>query len=245
MFGDMKMRTRWTMFAAALSLAGCASHAPSLGGDPQLKVLPTNVMPVPTREDAVIEDRPYYIGAFDKLTISVFGVEELSKVEIQTDGAGRLSFPLVGIVDASGKTPAEVEAIIAQRLRVAYIRNPHVTVNLRETVSQTVTVDGDVTQPGIYPIVGPMTLLRAVATAKGTNEFAKLEDVVVFRTVKGQKYAALYNLKAIREGVYADPDIYANDLVTVGDSRARHVFKDVLTVLPAVLTPIIILLQRF
>ena len=74
------------------------------------------------------------------------------------------------------------------------------TVNLKETVSQVITVDGQVTEPGLYPVVGRMTLMRAVATAKGLSEFAKLNDVVVFRTVKGQKLAALYDLHAIRRG---------------------------------------------
>ncbi|WP_196782026.1 hypothetical protein, partial [Salmonella enterica] len=74
-----------------------------------------------------------------------------------------------------------------------------------------------------------MTLMRAVATAKGTTEFAKLDDVVIFRTVNGQKMAALYNLKAIRQGAYDDPEVFANDVVVVGDSPARRLFKDILT----------------
>jgi len=247
MVGDMKIRGRVlaVVLTSALALTACARpHAPTLGGDPDLKVVDAKVMPAPTREDAVSTDRPYYIGAFDKLAISVFGIEELSKVEVVTDGGGRLSFPLAGVINASGHTPAELETIIADRLRGRYVRNPQVTVNLRETVSQVVTVDGDVTQPGLYPVVGRMTLLRAVATAKGTNEYAKLENVVVFRTVHGQQYAALYNLKAIRDGAYADPEIYANDVVTVGDSKARHFFKDFLVALPALTTPIILILQR-
>ncbi|MBC7042118.1 polysaccharide export protein, partial [Salmonella enterica subsp. enterica serovar Enteritidis] len=81
----------------------------------------------------------------------------------------------------------------------------------------------------LYPVNGRMTLMRAVATAKGTTEFAKLDDVVIFRTVNGQKMAALYNLKAIRQGAYDDPEVFANDVVVVGDSPARRLFKDILT----------------
>jgi polysaccharide biosynthesis/export protein len=89
-----------------------------------------------------------------------------------------------------------------------------------------------------------MTLVRAVATAEGTAEFAKLDDVVIFRTVKGQQLAALYNLKAIRRGSYADPEVFANDVVVVGDSQAKRLFKDALQVLPLLTTPLIILLQN-
>jgi polysaccharide export outer membrane protein len=155
-----------------------------------------------------------------------------------------MSFPLAGVLDVSGKTPAEIEQELAARLRQAYVRDPQVTVNLKETVSRVVTVEGQVRKPGLYPVVGRMTLMRAIARAEGTDEFSNLDDVVIFRTVEGQRYAALYNLDAIRHGAYADPDIYANDVVMVGDSRSRRLFKDVLAVMPALLTPIIIGIDR-
>jgi polysaccharide export outer membrane protein len=68
--------------------------------------------------------------------------------------------------------------------------------------------------------------------------------VVIFRTIEGQRYAGLYNLKAIRRGTYSDPAVFANDIVVVGDSKARRLFKDLIQVAPALLTPIIILLTR-
>jgi len=88
-----------------------------------------------------------------------------------------------------------------------------------------------------------MTLTSTIAIAKGTSEFAKLDDVVVFRTVDKKRLVALYNLKAIRRGNYPDPRIYAGDLVVVGDSPARRLFKDVLAAAPAITTPIIYLLR--
>lgn len=200
-------------------------------------------LPPPERGDLLIQDRPYLIGPFDKLVIDVFGIEELSDKEVQTDASGRISFPLAGIIEAAGRTPAEVEAILEERMRGRYVRDPQVTVNLKETVSQVITVDGQVREPGLYPVIGRMTLMRAVATAKGLDEFARLNDVVVFRTVNGQKMAALYNLKAIRSGAYADPEVFANDVVVVGDSQARRIFKDILQSAPLIVTPIVALIQ--
>jgi polysaccharide biosynthesis/export protein len=236
----------------AFSLSACGGK-PSLGGLPvnpdgtmgteQVKVVDSSALPAPELTDLFQQNRPYLIGPFDKLTIDVFGIEELSNKEVQTDAGGRISFPLAGIVEAAGRTPAELEDMIEGRLRGSFVRNPQVTVNLKETVSQMVTVDGEVREPGLYPVVGKMTLMRAVATAKGGTEYAKFDDVVVFRTVNGQKMAALYNLKAIRRGMYSDPEIFANDVVVVGDSSARRLFKDALQVLPAVLSPIILLLR--
>jgi polysaccharide biosynthesis/export protein len=229
----------------ALCVASCSggSGLNSAGKARQVQVAEAGNLPMPTRADLFEDNRPYLIGPFDKLTIDVFGIEELSKKEVQTDAGGRISFPLAGILDAAGKTPGELEQMIAERLRGRFVRDPQVTVNLKETVSQVITVDGQVKKPGLYPVIGKMTLMRAVATAEGVAEFAKLDDVVVFRTVNGNKMAGLYNLKAIRRGMYNDPELFANDVVVVGDSSARRLFKDALQVLPAITTPLILILR--
>lgn len=227
---------------AAFALSACAGKT-VLGGSPTVQIAANGELPSPERADLFEQNRPYLIGPFDKLVIDVFGIEELSRKEVQTDAGGRISFPLAGIIETAGKTPGELEDIIEERLRGEFVRDPQVTVNLKETVSQVITVDGQVKEPGLYPVVGRMTLMRAVATAKGTDEFAKLDDIVIFRTVKGQRMAALYNLKAIRRGQYGDPEVFANDVVVVGDSTARRLFKDFLQVAPLLSTPIIVLLQ--
>lgn len=228
-----------------LSVSACAGGPSRIGGDRQLKVLPGSELPTPDRLDVTANVTPYYVGPFDRLIIDVFGIEELSNREVQVDASGRISFPLAGVVDVSGMSPGELEVELARRLAAAYVRDPQVTVNLKETLSRVVTVEGEVKKPGLYPVVGKMTLLRAVATAEGTSEFAKLDDIVVFRTVEGQRYAALYNLRAIRQGAYLDPNIYAGDVVIVGESRARRLFKDVLATAPAFLTPLVIAIDRF
>ena len=90
-----------------------------------------------------------------------------------------------------------------------------------------------------------LTLMRAVAQAKGVNEFARLNDVVVFRTVKGQSLAALYDLDAIRDGTYADPRIYPADVVVVGDTAATRRLLRFVQALPLVTTPLVLALQTF
>lgn len=237
------MIIRITAFALLSLLAACSNSMQLGGEDSSVKVVDMRSLPPPERSDLFENNRPYLIGPFDKLVIDVFGIPELSKQEVQVDASGRLSFPLAGSVDASGKTPSELEEIIEQRLSGRFVRNPQVTINLQETVSQVITVDGQVKAPGLYPVLGKMTLMRSIATAKGLDEFAKLEDVVVFRTVGGQKMAALYNLKAIRRGYYDDPEVFANDVVIVGDSPSRRLFKDVLATLPLLTYPLVTLLQ--
>ena len=228
----------------ALPLAACAGSPPAIGGDPKLAVVEGNRLPAPQRIDATTNATPYYVGPFDRLTIDVFGIEELTGREYQVDASGRLSFPLAGVIDVNGKAPGEVESELNARLQQAHIRNPQVTVNLKEAISRVVTVEGQVNKPGQYPVIGRLTLMGAIARAEGTDEFTRLDDVVVFRTVAGQRYAALYNLDAIRHGAYPDPEIFASDVVMVGESRGRRLFKDILSVMPALVTPLVISLDR-
>lgn len=227
----------------ALLLAGCASSSPSIGGAPGLEVVQGDALPEPTVADLAANERPYRVGPFDILTIDVFGSEELSKKEVQVDASGRMTFPLIGTLEVAGRTPGEVGELMADRFRGRYIHDPQVTVNLKEIVSQTVTISGEVKKAGVYPIVGRMTLMTAIASAEGWTEFSKKGEVVVLRTVEGQDYAALYDVRAIEKGRYADPEIFASDVVVVGNSNSRRIFKDFLAATP-LLAPVVLLLDR-
>jgi len=164
--------------------------------------------------------------------------------EVQVDPGGSITLPLVGTVDARGKTSVELARAIEAALRGRFVRDPQVTVNVKSSVSQVVSVDGQVAEPGLYPVTNQMTLGRAIASAKGLSEFAKLDDVVILRTVNGQRMAGLYNMTAIRRGLYADPPVYPNDMIVVGDSPARRLFKDFVSVTPLLAAPLIALIQK-
>lgn len=236
------MRIRLAFLLCTIILSGCAGR---LRPESSARLVVTSdvALPAPVRSDLVAPDRPSLIGPFDTLSIEVFNVPELTR-DVQVDASGRIAMPLVGPLDVTGKTSSELAQSIDERLRGRYIRNPQVIVNLKGSVSQVVTVDGAVTEPGLYPVSNQMTLMRAIASAKGATEFASLGDVVILRTVNGQAMAGLYNLSAIRTGAYDDPVIYANDVVIVGDSPTRRLFKDILTVAPLLVAPAVALIQR-
>ena len=128
-------------------------------------------------------------------------------------------------------------------MRGRYVRNPEVTINIKSSVSQVVTIDGQVVEPGLYPVTNQMTLMRAIASAKGLSEFARQEEVVILRTVDGRRMAGLYNVDAIRRGEYDDPAIYANDMIVVGDSPQRRLFRDFVSLSPLLAGPLIAVLQ--
>lgn len=199
-------------------------------------------LPSPDRNDLTAADRPSLIGPLDTIQVDVFNVPELSR-EMQVDASGRIALPLAGTVDARGKTAEELARAIEEALRRHYVRNPNVTVNIKNSVSQVVTVDGQVIEPGLYPVTNQMTLMRVIASAKGLSEYARQEDVVILRTVNDRKMAGLYNIAAIRQGAYDDPPVYANDVVIVGDSPQRRLFRDFVSLSPILAAPLIAVLQ--
>lgn len=227
---------------APLALSACGTPE-QLTGRPGMTVVAGNELPPPVTRDLIAPGRPYLIGPFDTISIEVFGLPELSR-GAQVDSNGQMSIPLIGSINAAGKSPAELAAIVAQRLRENHVRDPQVTVNLTGSLSQTVTVDGQVHKPGIYPIQGRMTLMRAVARAEGLGDDARENYVVVFRKVQDKDMAALYDLRAIRAGSYADPDLYANDVVYVGATNARRIFGTLVTGAAILAGPIVTLLAR-
>lgn len=226
----------------ALSLTACGGREPLVSTERLSVVSDSAALPAPNRADLTAADRPALIGPLDTIQVDVFNVPDLSR-ELQIDASGRISMPFVGTLDARGKTADELARSIEQALRGRYVRNPEVTINIKSSVSQVVTVDGQVVEPGLYPVTNQMTLMRAVASAKGMTEFARQDDVVILRTVDGRKMAGLYNMGAIRRGAYDDPPIYANDVIIVGESPQRRMFKDLVSLTPLLAAPLIAILQ--
>ncbi|MBB4611413.1 polysaccharide biosynthesis/export family protein [Sphingomonas yabuuchiae] len=236
------MRKIFIAFLLAASLSACAGRE-QLQSTSRLTVVDNETaLPAPERNDLTAADRPSLIGPLDTIQVDVFNVPELSR-EMQVDASGRISMPLIGTIEARGRTAGELAEAVESALRGRYVRNPDVTVNIRSSVSQVVTIDGQVVEPGLYPVTNQMTLLRAIASAKGMSEFAKQDDVVILRTVNGRKMAGLYNIDAIRRGAYDDPAIYANDVVVVGDSPQRRLFRDFVSLAPLLAAPLIAILQ--
>lgn len=230
------------MGVAMITVAACGGKVElgTAGG----ALVPVEALPEPVVRSESGEILPFKLGADDLVSVKVFGNEEASVPEVRIDKSGRVSVPVAGVVNAGGLSLEELEDLIESRLRANFFRSPQVSVGLLEIESAKLTVDGQVGKPGLYPVIPNMTLIQAVARAEGTTELARTSDVVIFRTIDGQRYAALYDLGAIRRGNYPDPHVYANDLVVVGDSSARRLFRDFIQIIPLLTTPIILAFQN-
>lgn len=215
----------WLLPLATLGLGGCQTASTALPRG-------TNAYAVFPPATADGERRDYHIGPLDVLSITVFQEPDLSFKETQVDASGSLLFPLIGDVRAAGKTANELSREIAAGLSQKYLVNPQVSVVVASSVSQRVTVEGSVAEPGVYEISGSSTLLEAVARAKSPTRTAKLDEVVVFRMVGGQRMGAVFNLAHIRAGRAPDPELLGGDVVVIGFSFVKGAFRDFLASAP-------------
>lgn len=175
----------------------------------------------------------YRIGPQDLLEISVFLNQDLKR-EVRVNTGGLISLPLIGSVQAGGKTVQELEADLSQKYGKTYLQTPQINVFIKEFTSQRVTLEGSIAKPGIYPITGKTSLLQAIAIGGGTQAIANETSVVVFRVVKGQRMAAVFDLKQIRSGQTEDPEIFGDDIVVVDKSQVKSTMRGIIESLPLI-----------
>lgn len=121
----------------------------------------------------------YKISVDDKLYISVWRVPDLS-LEFVVGPDGHISFPLIGDVLAAGKTLAELDVEITEKLK-EYVIDPQVAVIVREFAGDQVTVIGEVRNPGIYKFIGKTRIMDVIAQAQGFTDRAKSASIVIVR----------------------------------------------------------------
>lgn len=218
-FFDLRRFTLTCLILAAAGLAGCTD---TRGGS-----IPYNVsnFPSPDAPSVTALDPNYKIAPMDELTIRIFGMPDLSG-DYQVDLLGRISMPLIGDVTAMNLSPAELKARLTKQYGEKYLQNPDVSVGVKSAAGHLVTVDGAVKKGGSFPVIGPMTLMQAVAMAGGADEeTANMRRVAIFRTIDGKREAAAFDLVSIQQGEMHDPPVYSGDIIIVDGSRIKAAQK--------------------
>ena len=162
--------------------AGQSGGAPDPTGSPK------------TTKTAVVVPVDYRIGVSDVITVSVWKDADLSQtVPVRPDG--KISLPLIGDVDAAGKTTGELHDLVVARLK-PYVPDPDVTVIVEQINSQKYFVLGQVIRPGSYPLTIPTTVVEALAAAGGFVDWAQTNKIMVVRhTANNQTDRIRFNYK--------------------------------------------------
>ena len=159
-----KALTSHLLLAASL-LAGCSGYRPA----------------PPAFHKAITQ--PYALGAGDRVRVTVFDQEGLTNT-YSVDQAGYVAFPLVGAIEARGRTPQQLEGQIADRLRNGFVRDPDVSVEIDRY--RPIFVMGEVGAAGQYSYSPGLTAQKAIATAGGFTPRANQANVDVTRDINGK-----------------------------------------------------------
>ncbi|MFZ0662799.1 MAG: polysaccharide biosynthesis/export family protein [Acidobacteriaceae bacterium] len=159
---------------------------------------------VPARSSDAVQSgapgsRVYIIGNDDLLAINVWKEPDLTRsIPVRSDG--KISLPLVGEIQAAGKTPMQLGQQIAARLR-SYVAEPYVTVMVEQINSKKFNILGQVAKPGTYSLTQASTIVDAIALAGGFKDFAKRKDIYVLRqNPDGSVSRLAFNYKKFLKG---------------------------------------------
>jgi len=168
----------------------------------------------------------YRLGANDLIDVEVYGVPDLKRT-VRVNSSGMVSLALVGNMALAGMTAQQAEAAIAAKYAEKYLQDPQVSVFIKEFTTQRITILGAVARPGIYPVTGQLTLMRALALAGGRGNIANLNEVNLFRTVNQQPQQKMtFDIDKIGSGEVADPEIVADDVIVVMRDPTRAFLRD-------------------
>ena len=164
---------------------------------------------------AMAQDPNYTVKPGDTLSISVWKEPDLQK-ETLVRPDGSFSFPLVGEVDAKGKTVADLNKFVSQKL-AKFISDPVVTVSIQEIKGNKVYVIGQVNKPGEFIMNPSVDVMQVLSMAGGMTPFAQVGDIVVLRRTPTGKQALPFRYNDVVKGRKMDQniDLQAGDVVVV------------------------------
>jgi polysaccharide export outer membrane protein len=169
-------------------------------------------------------DSAVRLGAGDLLEVSVFNVPDLdTKLRVST--TGDIYLPLIDYVQVAGLTIDEAEAVIERRLdRGGFVKSPHVQIFVQEYNSAGASVLGEVTKPGIYPILGDQKLFSLISAAGGLGERAGKSITVTHRDQAPITVPISHNLEDYPESNIA---VLPGDTVTIRRADIVYVVGEV------------------
>jgi polysaccharide biosynthesis/export protein len=159
-------------------------------------------------------DDSFVIGNDDVLAINVWKEPDFSR-SIQVRSDGKISLPLLGEIQAAGRTPLQLEQDISTKL-LNYITKPEVTVMVEQINSKKFNILGQVAKPGSYSLALAPTIVDAIAIAGGPRDFAKQKSIYILRQNPGGGQTRIaFNYKDFLKGKDQNVKLESHDTVVV------------------------------
>ena len=203
MNGEFRVRVRALSFLFALLLIACPL-SPNVRRSSAFAL------------EGSSEESSFQLQPGSRLEIHVYREEDLSRV-YEIDPSGRLSFPLVGEIQARGLNLEEFRHQLVERLK-KYLVNPQVSISRSEGTIKSISILGHVTRPGTYDYIPGFTLMRLISTAEGFAEAANKRKIRIVRMAGGEKKVIMVNGVDVIEGKQDDPPIEPGDIIFVSES---------------------------
>ena len=155
------------------------------------------------------------VGPGDLIEISVFEVEELSKIKVRIPMKGTITLPLLGQIRATGLSPLELQDRISDLLQQKYMHNPQVSIFVHEHTSQRVSVMGSVRKGGVYTLTSRLRLADALAMADGLADEADHTIYLIRRVPMGTVAQGRTDVVAAKTTVPPLPDATEELMVAI------------------------------
>ena len=186
--------------ASTLVVFPQTAPVPDNQSNPETKQ-PARVVPSVPGTAAAVDSNGYKVESPDILYIRVWHQPDFTGgFSVHPDG--KITMPLIGDLQAGGKTPAEIEKIVKEAL-TKYVKEPIVTVTVQDVLSKKYYLDGEFNRPGEYELISPTTVLEAISKAGGLAAFANPKKIYVLR---GDKRIP-FNYKDVIHGKNLDQNI--------------------------------------
>lgn len=171
------------------------------------------------------KEHSYKIGAEDLIEISVFNVPELNKV-IRVAQDGTINLALIGKIQVADLTRFELEKKLASLLAEKYLKNPQVTVFIKEYKSQSISIIGAVRNPGIYKLFGNKTLLDGITMAGGLSVNETGIAVIIRKYQDGSSNSLKIDLNKLMMGQNPELNIplKAGDIINIPQKKQMSVY---------------------
>jgi polysaccharide export outer membrane protein len=163
------------------------------------------------------------IGSGDLLEVSVFGAQDYTK-QVRVSPEGDIVLPMIGAVRVAGLSAKTAEEVVAKKLSDGgYFNNPQVAILTREYATQGVSVLGEVQKPGIYPLLGPHTLLNVISAAGGTTPKAGNAVTITHADSPSQPETVRLNYAPDGTPSGSNVPVYPGDIVLVSKAGIVYV----------------------